>query len=567
MIRTFSLLALAIGLASGVRELAAAEPKVIALPPFLVEEAAQPLPWRYAQVDDWEVLSTCSDRLTRALVTNHQRLHQLLAELVPPALQFRTTEKQALLFIDSAHQPPSSQEVVTAMALTAAEHDRLADVAAPPDDGRLRRRPPPPRYAFLPNLRLWDRDGGALFAVVRESEFNANRVALTADYVSYLLRHRLPALPPWFVSGVLTSFARGRFTADSLTLEPLDWPLQSGSAALKAGAEANRALLPLAEFFAGDLPAGDASGELWVWQAQAALFVRWGVAGRGAPRREALWKFVARAATEPVTEAMFRECFGFDFAAAQQQLAAFLPEAMQERLPLRPAQRGRTAELALRPATEVEIARIKGDWERLEIGYVKAQFPVLVEKYTGQARRTLQRGYERGSRDARLLAVMGLCEVEAGNDATARTWLEEAAGGGKALRPRAAFELARLRLAEGRASRGADALTAGQVNAVLAPLLAAREQQPPLPEVYELFAEVWRASAEPPARAQLEVLAEGVRLFPRRSELVARAAELNLRHGFTDAARWQINLGLTLAPDAAVRKRFEELQARMNTAR
>ena len=88
-----------------------------------------------------------------------------------------------------------------------------------------------------------------------------------------------------------------------------------------------------------------------------------------------------------------------------------------------------------------------------------------------------------------------------------------------------------------------------------------------LAEVYELIAEVWAACAQAPTRAQLAVLEEGVRTFPRRTELVYRTAELNLHHGFTNTARWLITLGLTLAPDAATRTRFEGLQARVNAAR
>jgi hypothetical protein len=477
------------------------------------------------------------------------------------------SEKQILLFVDSAQQPPTSQEVVAQMALTAAEQKRLDEATAPVDDGRLRRRPPPPRYTFLPNLRLWDRDAQALFAVVREREFDPNRVALTPEYVAHILRNRLPALPPWFVSGVLSLYARAKFTEDVLTIEPLDWLSESGSAALKAGPEANRALLPLTEFFAGDLSSNEAAqGEaLSLWQAQAALFVRWGVGGRGAPRREALWKFAARAAVEPVTDALFQECFGLDFATAQPQLAAYLPEAIRERLVLRPAQRPRLPDYPLRAANEVEIARIKGDWERLEIGFVKTQFPALTQKYIEQARRTLMRAYDRGSRDPRLLAVIGLCEVDAGNDVAAREYLEDAAARAKILRPRAGFELARLRFAALRAQRAAAGLglTSSEANEVLAPLLAAREQEPPLVDIYLLITEVWAASAQAPTREQLAVLEEGVRIFPRHSELVYRTAELNLRHGFTDTARWLITLGVTLAPDDAARTRFEALQARI----
>src|ERR1019366_9231312 len=99
------------------------------------------------------------------------------------------------------------------------------------------------------------------------------------------------------------------------------------------------------------------------------------------------------------TEALFQECFGLDFATAQQQLTAYLPEAIREKLALRPSQRPRLPDYALRPASEAEIARLRGDWERLEVGYVKAHFPSLAPKYLEQARRTLRRAYDHGSRD------------------------------------------------------------------------------------------------------------------------------------------------------------------------
>jgi hypothetical protein len=571
MSRCRHVLLLAAGLTLGAFAAGAAESKVIALPPFLVEETAKPLPWRYADVAGLEVISTCPERLTRELIANHHRLHTLLGELLPPALQLKMSEKRTLLFVDSAHQPPTSQEVVSRMALTAAEQERLDESIVPLDDGRLRRRPPPPRYTFVPNLRLWDRDAQALFAIVRESEFDPNRIGLTPDYVAYVLRNRLPALPPWYISGVLTLFARARFSEDALTLERLDWLSEEGSAALKSGPAANRALLPLADFFAGDLSQSDSAGGegLSLWQAQAALFVRWGLGGRGAPRRAALWKFVERAAVEPVTETLFQECFGFDYVTAQKQLTEHLPEAIRDRLPLKPAQRPRLPDYAVRPADEVEVARIKGDWERLEIGFVKTQFPSLTQKYLEQARRTLMRPYERGSRDPRLLAAIGLCEVDGGNDTAAREFLEDAAARSRTLRPRAWYELARLRFAALRGPRaGADLrLTAAQASEVLTPLAVTREQEPPLAEVYALIAEVWAVCAQPPTRDQLAVLEEGVRMFPRHTELVYRTAELNLRHGFTDTARWLITLGLTLAPDAAARTRFEALQVRLNAAK
>lgn len=568
--RCRAFITLAAGLLSGALAPAAAQDRVVALPPFIVEEA-KALPWRYTEVAGLEVLSSCPDRLTRELIANHYRLHVLLGELLPPALQLKMTEKRTLLFVDSAQLPPTSQEVVAHMALSAVDQQRMENEAVNLDDGRLRRRPPPPRYTFLPNLRLWDRDAQALFVIVRENEFDPNRVALSPDYVAYLLRNRRPALPPWFISGILTLFSRAKFTEDALTLERLDWLSESGAAALKGGTAANRALLPLADFFAGELAPGDpATGDgLSLWQAQAALFIRWGIDAHAAPRRTALWTFVERSSAEPVTEALFQECFGFGFATAQKQLTEHLPEAMRSRLALRPAQRPRPPDYALRAADDLDIARIKGDWERLEIGYVKARFPLLAPKYVEQARRTLRRAYERGSRDPRLLAAMGLCEVDAGDDRAARELLEDAATRGTTLRPRAWYELARLRFGTLHAQRGdaGPGLTPEQAREVLAPLSATRDQEPRLAEAYELMAEVWAACPQPPARSELAALEEGVRTFPHRSELVYRTAELNVRHGFADAARWLINLGLTLAPDAATRVRFDALQARLNATR
>jgi hypothetical protein len=455
------------------------------------------------------------------------------------------------------------------MSLTAAEQDKLEDVAAPIDDGRLRRRPPPPRYTFLPNLRLWDRDGGVLFAVFEEKTFRPERVALTPDYVAYLLRQRLPALPPWYVSGVLTLFARAQFSDDELTLGRLDWPAEAGAAALRSGPAGHRALLPLGAFFSGDLAAAEPGRDdtLALWQAQAALFVRWGLAGRGAPRREALTNFVARAAAEPVTEELFRSCFGFDFAEARRRLTEYLPEAVRAPLDLRSTRRVRPPDYPLRPATAAEVARLKGELERLQIGWVKTHFPVLVPRYVDQARRTLRRVDASAGSDPRLLASLGLCEIDAGQEADALAFLEAAAAAAPALRPRVAYELARLRFAGAAGGNGAAPLTEKQVASVLAPLAAGRGQQPPLAESFDLLATALAASTRPPTGEELAELARGVRLFPRRSDLVFRTAELHLRHGQPDAARWLIELGETLAPDASVRARFRALRPQLDATR
>ena len=103
-------------------------------------------------------------------------------------------------------------------------------------------------------------------------------------------------------------------------------------------------------------------------------------------------------------------------------------------------------------------------------------------------------------------------------------------------------------------------MNATQAATVLAPLFAARADDPPLAEVYELIAETWANCAVKPSRAHLAVLDEGVRLFPRRSLLVQRAAELNLRHGYRSAASTLIAIGVRGAADEATRAAFARLQ-------
>ena len=98
---------------------------------------------------------------------------------------------------------------------------------------------------------------------------------------------------------------------------------------------------------------------------------------------------------------------------------------------------------------------------------------------------------------------------------------------------------------------------------MLRPLFDARAEQPPLPEVYELIAEVWANSEATPTRGHLAVLEEGVRFFPRRTSLVVRAAEVNLQRGFREPAATFLEIATRLAEDEETRARVAALQAQL----
>jgi len=97
----------------------------------------------------------------------------------------------------------------------------------------------------------------------------------------------------------------------------------------------------------------------------------------------------------------------------------------------------------------------------------------------------------------------------------------------------------------------------------LTPLFAARAQQPPLPEVYELIADVWLRTAANATRRHLAVLDEGVHLFPRQPQLALHAAELNLRFGFRDEAVALVRVAARGAGDDATRAQVAALQQRL----
>jgi hypothetical protein len=543
-----------------------AEERPIALPPFIVEEMAKGPPWRYAEVEGYEILSRSSDGVTRRVVEAHHQLHQLLAAVLPPRLQVKMAVPRALILYDEELQPAASKEVISRMLRNPSEPPELPGFGG---RGGLRAPASRQRYSFLPNLRLWDKDSMAVFMIVRQEDFNADQLSLTHDYVSFLVRSRLPALPLWFVQGFLALHQQMTYSGRRLTLEPMRWISEAHTAALEKDPKLAPPVRPLAEFLSHKFAPRDPAATYdpaQAWQSQAALFVRWGLdANRGA-LRPALWKFAERSAVQGTSENLFRECFGFDFAAAQVQLAAYLPQAVRRTIHFRPAVISKLPALPLRNASDGQIARIKGDWERLEVPYVKAILPELAPKYLEQARRTLKRAYDRGERDPRLLAVLGLCEADAGNEGEAREYLEAATRIG-AIRPRANYELARLRFAElqGRPAGGGGKLSVTQTAEVLRPLFAARADPPPLPEVYELIAAVWAASESAPTRGHLAVLDEGVRLFPRRIDLVLDSAELNLRHGFREEAEALIEIGRRIANSGTAQQRIAALQERLET--
>ncbi|MFM1852416.1 MAG: hypothetical protein RIS54_2100 [Verrucomicrobiota bacterium] len=570
----------AVALASAALAAPAAKPedKVVELPPLTIEETVT-TPWWFASVGEAEILSRLPEEVTRQLIRRQYRLHALLQLLIPSSLQVRRELPRLYVFYNAQNQPAVNRDMV-------AQIEAQEKAAGTTEDatGKL-------HVGFMPNFRFWDEDSLGIFFVVDPNAQDREDISLSAGYVRYLMTARAPAAPGWFIEGVMTLYNNAELSVpplkspldimaatqlleaprndrDEFTLQPLD-----ASAFAATGPRGTYAPLPPLAALLGTAGAPGATPEQL--RATAALFVRWALdPGRKSPRRGqleeqprvdgvpartvALWKYTERASRQHVDEAWFQDCFGLDYAAATQVLQAYLPAAARDTLVLRAAQPVKVPDYVLREATPLEVSQVRGEITRLEIDYVRELLPSLVEPYLAQARRTLRRAYDLGERAPRLLASMGLCEVDARDDAAALPFLRAAADGG-VRRAMAWYHLARIEFDQLTARKAGVAPKREELKDILAHLGTAREQSPALLEVYELYAKIWTAAELPLTRNATTLFYAGVQQFPQRPRMLYAVAALFTQHGRHEEAAPLVARGLALATTPAQHERFKRL--------
>ncbi len=487
----------------------------VQLPPFIVEQP-RGWTWRYTEFPGGEVLSNCDDGRTREMAWAFHRANRLLDVLVPPRFQRHLDVPQALIFVDQRLWAQAERAALETMHRTTGPN-YLSGLPVP--DNR-------PEGTFYTNLTLSDVDAITTFTLVTPDQAAADEANLTPAFVGDVIRDRQPQLPVWFTSAFLRLYPRLRFSSAAILLRATDWEFSRRFVPARKGRRPASELLPPTRLF--DEGSLNADTDVSAWLDQAELFVAWGLDPAGG-RAAQFWRFLDRSATAPVTEDLFRECFGLDFTAANAALLAYaaMPHAIEWPLPddLRTA-----PAYSVRDANSAEIARIKGEWERLEARYVHTAAPALEADYIRLARQTLHRALDRGLRDPRAVASLGLLELEAGDRAAARDLLAEAVHL-RVVRPRAYFELARLRYHDLRARSPRDdgRLTAEETVEVTAPLLVALQQAPPLLPVARFLVHVALESAAPPSADVLTALAATQSWFPRQRDYLSEIDSLRAR--------------------------------------
>ena len=564
------------------------EGRMVTLPPFIVADKGPPLHWRYVAFDHFQILAVTSESRTREFAQELATLETELRWMIPPQFRFQTSVPVSYLLADASLQQQLDQDLPTEMFL--GKHGAPAGTSQ--------------HFVTVPHLGLQDTDSYATFALLDGSFFQTGQMTYLSDAMEDLLRRRTPPLPAWFIRGFMDLYRTVSFTVpggNAIVYDPIDgrtaarrpsreeievvsipftWISRRDSQLLRDQIDTGLTrhqpvgplLLPMRDLVEQPHPPAGTKAEVEryrrAWLSQAGLWVRWalddqnkGPNPRGQPWRDCLWMFLARASAEPVNETMFRECFGLGYPEMQEELARYLPNAVTlfaelgTEVPDPPR-------FTVRDAAPGEVARIKGDWERLEVAAVAKTFPALASAYQEHARETLRHAYGEGDRDPQLLAAMALLDCDAGDDAAARPLLA-AAVKAAVIRPRVYVEWARLLYTEASAKPlGAGGrLNAEQAAVILGPLAAGRSQSPPQAAAGELAAEVWLHTTQSPSVSDLAEMEEDAFLFPHSADLTCAVAELEARAGAIATARRLVDRGLQYVTVPADRGRLDQLQA------
>ncbi len=535
--------------------------------------------WLYVAVPDCEILSRCDVEQTLAVARHVGDCLQLNMGFVPD--EYRAPLALPMSFIMFDREPTNALEAVIP------ESDDWA-----PSSANFGRYFSEPTHSLEGGINTGDSDthctvqnragkrwmwagGGSRGPIPRGTLFLLGRCA--------------PALPLWYQCGFdggPCCLQRMIGLDEGLIIATASWINEDETEGILSGAKRAKTLPklpPIEELFRqtivadGDSPAARLSP---AWMAEAALFLRWGLFGESETQRhhQAFSTFVERSRAEPVTEAMFRECFGFGYAEMQARLSSYLLEAAVEPVCVdyqsirhysRHPNPGNPPfpSLDTREATPSEVARLLGDWERMQGDELRAKNAPLSRAYLDQAGRTLHKCYAKGERDPRLVAVLGLYDFDVGDTVEARSMLSAAIDAG-VERPAAYIDLARILFDEARGHPGsADGkFSAQQIAAVLKPLFAVRRKTRLDAKGYLLIAEAWSNSAVRPSLPNLGALNEGLRLYPFDSALILAAARTYLQWGYAAEAEVLIDQKMGFA-DEATDKRLAELRTSLKAAK
>ncbi len=537
----------------------------VVLPPFVVDEG-NTLKWNFVSVDGFEMLTTAKPDVAREFAQNYLLQQRLLDWLIPARFRWHSAEPDRCIIHEVPRSRMQSHELMRDLFGDTEQRERL--VAAGAD--------------VLPNLQVNEGDSSMIFGL-RESfnslvshsvgelrrqgyEVTPENIALltgqsyrfTPERISWLLQHRTPPLPAWLRNGLVALYADAAVGEGSFGVNPLArWGSMAEAERQRTDSSSPRELFPMARLFAGP---PDRDTALWVDQCR--LFLHWIHTHDSAHYRDALWALAADLETRSMDEDLFRRHFGFGYADARDILSDYLPDSMSLQKSLQEITTAALPEIDVRRATPVEIARLRAEWELLQVAHVRRTQPAVLDLYLNKARAQVASLLQSSDQDPATQLCAGLIEFAAGDTAAAWPYLRNGLALG-ASRPSA--HLAHARIAFDRVTT--PELNSEQAGPILAHLQQALRAAPALPEAYQLLAEFWLKSSREPTRAELAQLDQGVLHFPTAPGIVGRIAILHANQGRPKRALAVLDHALRHTPPGSQHDLLQNLRTQLEQTR
>ena len=265
---------------------------------------------------------------------------------------------------------------------------------------------------------------------------------------------------------------------------------------------------------------------------QALAFTHMCLFGRGLRYQKPLNTFLILLAQEPDgdKESLFRQAFKMSYREMEDELSGygqFTDYTLKEYRAKRGQGLSEPIVPEVREAADGEIARLAGE-------------VYLLAGYPDRAREQMINAYRRGSRDPNLLSDLGTLELGPGGDpAKARKFLAVAVQS-KTQRASAYYNFAKIRLAElnSVSDRPNSSVQSEELRQVFVFLGEAHARWHPVPpaKVFRLIAEAHRIRTGPIPKTDLQVLLQGIKLYPRDKDLARMAKQLFTDNGFNKEA-------------------------------
>jgi hypothetical protein len=315
--------------------------------------------WRYSEVAGWEVYSQVSDASAWSLLQNLRKFDFAL-RTIQPRLVAGPASSLSVILVD---EPRYRTFVGSAAAGAAREFSTLVHRSG--------------RSAVVVNT-------SAEFAM-DESAVSSNTIdpyrQLDRQYLRHVLAAQKASLPAWLEEGLAQVFTDVEYAGAWITYGKVDTEknmpgsdqpppvvimdfLAPNSALAGLSFKqvfAHRRFMPLGAFFAATRADGSAPSLDSAWAKQAYAFVHFCLFGNKLRYQEPLARLATHLATEPMSETLFKACFGVDYAKMEKELSGYLYHTRHkyQRYPLKPDQRLQPEPITFRDATKAEIDRLK----------------------------------------------------------------------------------------------------------------------------------------------------------------------------------------------------------------